>query len=82
MSVSKKNITYVQRKVLVFMTLKIFVFWGVMPDRLVEHHQHFGGTCCLKLHFRSTLKMEATGSSKTVATFPPDYIPEDSNLLS
>lgn len=39
------------------------------PYRLVEHRQHFGGTCCPKLHFISTLKMEVTGSSKTMATF-------------
>jgi hypothetical protein len=54
---------------LILVTLKIFVLWHVMPHRLVEHHQHFGGICCLKLHFRSTLKMEATGSSRRMAEF-------------
>jgi hypothetical protein len=66
-------------------TMKITIFWDVMPYRLVDHYWHFRGTYAssFRVEDSSALKMEAAHSSKmpvTVYQSTWHQIPEDSNL--
>jgi hypothetical protein len=50
-------------EIVMAVTVKITVFWDVMLCCLIDLHQHFRGTCCLKMEAESaytwTLKREA-----------------------
>jgi hypothetical protein len=52
----------VRFEILMAVTVKIAVFWDLVPHSSVDKYQDFGETCCL--HLLGNLRMEAAGSSK------------------
>jgi hypothetical protein len=60
-------------------TLKLRIFWDVLPCSQLNVDRHFRGVCCL--HHQGALIMEAARTSETLVDIQLrtwQYIPEDS----